>query len=103
MIRDALLWLLTSFVVEPAMAEVQGRLEAVQAPHALVQQVRACAATAPAALAEKASSDLLWAVRTIGGVALGATDATSVIAGATPGCAAAVTAIRPLLGRGIAS
>ncbi len=79
------------------MAEFNNRLREVNAPPALIEQVQACAMAAPAALAEKAAGDLWWGVGTVFTVAIGTTDAKSVIGAATPGCAAAVAAVRPLL------
>ena len=103
MIRDAFLWLLSSFVMEPAMGEVNRRLTEVGAPQALVRQVQACGLEAPAALAEKAAGDIWWGVSTLVAVAIGMTDAKSVLAEATPGCAAAIAMVRPLLSGGAAS
>lgn len=97
MIRDAFFWLLSTFVVDPAIAEFNSRLGEVRAPLAVTEQVQACAVAAPGALAEKATANLAWGVRTVVSVAIGATGAKSVIAEATPGCAAAMAAVRPLL------
>lgn len=103
MIRDAFLSLLSAFVIDPAMAEFNDRLGALRAPPAVIEQVRACALDAPMALAEKAAGDLWWGASTVIGVAVGMTSATSVIAAATPGCAAAMTAARPFLASAAAS
>lgn len=100
MIRDAFLWLLSAFVIDPVMAEFNTRLSEVGAPPAVIQQVRVCATEAPGALAEKAAGDLWWGASTVVSVAIGMTDAKSVIAAATPGCAVAVAAVRPLLAGG---
>lgn len=100
MIRDAFLWLLSMFVINPVMAEFNNRLREVGAPPAVIQQVRACATEAPGALAEKAAGDVWWGASTVVGVAIGTTEATSVIAAATLGCAVAVAAVRPLLAGG---
>lgn len=103
MIRDAFLWLLSTFILDPAMSEVNQRLAQLGAPQAVIRQVQSCATEAPAALAEKAGGDLWWGVSTVVGVMIGLTDAKSVVAGATPGCAAAMAVVRPLLGGGASS
>jgi hypothetical protein len=97
MIRDLFLWLLTAFVVEPVQAEWGARLAAMRAPPALIAELRQCAAQAGPALAGRAVGDPWWGVTTAVGVWIGATDGGAVIAAATPGCAAVVTAARPLL------
>lgn len=97
MLRDFFLWALTSFVIEPAMGEMTDRLAQLRVPPAVVQQLQACALEAPPALAAKAANDLWWGASTVIKVAIGLTDAKSVLAEATPGCAAAVGAVRPLL------
>ncbi len=97
MIRDAFLWLLSMFVIDPVMAEFNNRLREVNAPPAVIEQVKGCAVAAPAALAEKAVGDFWWGVGTVFSVAIGTADPKSVVAAATPGCAAAVAAVRPLL------
>lgn len=100
MIRDAFLSLLSMFVIDPVMTEFNDRLAQLRAPPAVIEQVRACAAAAPMALADRAAGDLWWGANTVFSVAIGMTDAKSVIATATPGCAAAVAAVRPLLAGG---
>jgi hypothetical protein len=100
MIHDAFLWLLAMFVIDPVMAEFNGRLREARAPQAVIEQVQACATAAPLALAERAAGDVWWGVSTVFSVAIGMTDPKAVIAQATPGCAAAVAAVRPLLAGG---
>jgi len=97
MIRDLFLWLLTSFVVEPVQAEWNTRLAAAGAPPAVAAQLGRCAAEAGPALAGRAAEDVWWGVTTAMGVWLGTRDGMAVLAEATPGCATAVEAARPLL------
>ena len=85
--------LLSFFIVNPFMATLNERLAAVQAPQAMMEQVQACASTAPTALAERAAGDLWWGASTVIGVAVGMTDARMIIAGASPACARVVAAL----------
>lgn len=103
MIRDAFLSMLSMFVIDPVMTEFNDRLGQLRAPPAVIEQVRACATAAPPALADRAAGDMWWGISTVIGVATGMADAKAVIATATPGCAAAVAAVRPLLAGGGAS
>lgn len=100
MIHTALLWLIATFVIDPAMAGVGERLREARAPQAVIEQVSSCALTAPGALAERAAGDWWWGASTLFGVAVGMADPATVIASATPGCASAVNAMRPWLRAG---
>lgn len=102
MIRDAALWLLTMFVIDPVIAQFNERMGDVRAPQAVVEQVRACAVAAPAAIADKAAGNLWWGVSTAISVAIGMTDATAALAKVVPECAAAAGAVRSLAGSGSA-
>lgn len=97
MIRDFFLSLVSMFIVQPFETELNQRLTALQAPPAVIQQVRACAAIAAPALATRATGDFWWATSTIIGVAAGMTDPQAVIAEASPECAEALVAVRPIL------
>ena len=97
MIRDVFLWLLTVLVVEPVQAEWSARLGAAGATPPVVAALARCAAEAGPALATRAAEDPWWGVTTAAGAWLGFRDGTAVVAGATPGCAAAVEAARPSL------
>jgi hypothetical protein len=96
MIREAALWLLTMFVIDPVMAEFNERMGDMRAPPAVVGQVKACAAAAPGAMADKAAGDIWWGVSTAISVAIGMTDATAALAKVVPECAAAAGAMRSL-------
>ena len=97
MIRDFFLSLVSMFIVQPFEAELNKKLASVQAPQAVMQQVRACATTAGPALATRAGRDVWWATSTIIGVAVGVTDPQTVISDASPECAAVLAAVRPIL------
>jgi hypothetical protein len=96
-IRDFFLSLVSMFIVQPFEAELSKKLVAVQAPQAVIQQVKACATTAVPALATRASGDLWWATTTIVGVAVGLTNPEAIISDAGPECASALAAVRPIL------
>jgi hypothetical protein len=98
MINDFLAWLLATFVIDPVHAEIASKLQAAKLPTEIVQQVQACAVNGTPALLERASNDMWWGITTGISVAVGLSDAQSVLAEASPDCAAAVAAVRPLLG-----
>jgi hypothetical protein len=98
MIHELFAWLLATFVIGPVQAEFAAKLHAAQAPAAIVQQVQGCVVSATPALIERATSDIWWGVTTTISVATGMTDGASVLAATSPGCAAAVSAVRPFLG-----
>ncbi len=100
MIREAFLYLLSAFVVDPVMTDVTERLGELRVPPAVIAQVNACALAAPLALATRAAGDPWWGASTVLGVAIGMTNAQAVLAGATPECGLAVAAARPFLGPG---
>jgi hypothetical protein len=97
MIQGFFLWLLATFVVEPVRAEWDARLRTAGASPAVVAELGRCATEAGPALAGRAAGDPWWGVATAVGVWLGTRDGVAVLAEATPGCAAAVAAARPLL------
>jgi hypothetical protein len=77
-------------------AEFNERMGDMRAPPAVVGQVKACAAAAPGAMADKAAGDIWWGVSTAISVAIGMTDATAALAKVVPECAAAAGAMRSL-------
>jgi hypothetical protein len=97
MIHDLFAWLLATFVIGPVQAEFANRMHAAQAPAAIVQQVQACVVDGTTALVQRATSDPWWGIATTISVAVGLTDAKSVLAGASPACADAIAAVRPFL------
>jgi hypothetical protein len=97
MIQDLFAWLLATFVIGPVQAELSSRMQAAQAPAAIVSQVQACVVGATPILIQRAANDPWWGVTTTISVAAGMSRATDVLAGATPACAAAVAAVRPFL------
>lgn len=97
MIHDLFAWLLATFVIGPVQAELASKLQAVQAPAAVMQQVQACVMTGTPALVSRATSDPFWGITTTISVAAGIVDAQSVLAGTSPQCAAAIGAVKPLM------
>lgn len=98
MIQDLFAWLLATFVIGPVQAEMTSKMQAVQAPAALMQQVQACVVNGTPALVNRAINDPFWGITTTISVATGLTDAKTVLAGASGECAAAVAAAQPFLG-----
>lgn len=97
MIHDVFAWLLATFIIGPVQTEFASRMQAAQAPVAIVEQVQACLVSATPALIDRATGDLWWGITTTISVATGLTDAKTVLAGTSPACAAAFTAVAPLL------
>lgn len=97
MIHDLFAWLLATFVIGPVQAEFATRMQAAQAPAAIVSQVQACVTSGTPALVARATNDPFWGITTTISVVAGLTDAKTVLAEASPGCAAAVAAVRPFL------
>ena len=97
MIADLIAWTLATFVITPLQAELENRLQSAQASAALVQQVQACLTGGTATLIERSADEPWWAIRTVVGVSVGLTDAQSVLAGTSPECATAMSALTPLL------
>lgn len=97
MIHDLFAWLLATFVIGPVQAEFASKMQAAQAPAAIVSQVQGCVVSATPILINRASSDMWWGITTTISVAAGLTDAKAVLAESSPACAAAVAAVRPFL------
>jgi hypothetical protein len=97
LIHDLFTWLLATFVMGPAQAEFAEMMQATKAPAAVVQQVQACAAGGTPILVERAMNDPWWAITTTIGVTAGLADPQTVLAEASPECAAAIAAVRPFL------
>jgi len=99
MIQDLFGWLLATFVIGPVQAEFASKMQAAQAPAAIVQQIQGCVVSSTPILISRATSDIWWGITTTIRVATGLTDAKSVLAETSHSCAAAVAAVRPFLGR----
>lgn len=97
MIQDIFAWLLATFVIGPVQTELANRMQAAQAPAAIVQQVQSCVVSAAPVLVERAADDVWWGVSTVISVAAGLTDAKTLLAETSPKCASAVSAVRPFL------
>lgn len=95
MIQDLFTWLLATFVIGPVQEEFTSKLQAVQVPAVIMQQAQDCVANGTQVLVERAANDWWWGVTTTIGVATGLTNPLSIVAKASPECAAAMTAIQP--------
>lgn len=96
-IHDFFAWLLATFVIDPVHAEITSRLQAVQVPAEIAQQMQACVMNGTPALVDRATNDIWWGISTSISVAVGLSDAQSVLATASPDCAAAIAAVKPFL------
>lgn len=94
MIRDFILSLVAMFVVEPLQAEFTQRLQAVQAPQAIVRDLATCAQTAAPAIADRVIADWGWGATTAFGLVIGTRTPEAVAAEITPTCGPAVRAAR---------
>lgn len=97
MLQEFFTWLLATFVIAPVQAEFESRMSGVEVPAAIVQQVQGCIVNGAPALVTRATEEPFWGLTTGISVAVGLTDATSVLAGSSPECAAAIAAVTPLL------
>lgn len=97
MLRDLFFSLLSTFVIEPYLAEINAQLDGATAPAIVAEQLQSCAEIVGPILAERASGDLWWGTTTVVGVAIGMTDPKTVIAEADPLCATAIETVRPYL------
>lgn len=98
MLQEFFTWLLATFVIAPVQAEFESRMSGVEVPAAIVQQVQGCIVNGAPALVTRATEEPFWGLTTGISVAVGLTDATSVLAGSSPECSAAIAAVTPLLG-----
>ena len=103
MIQEFFTWLLATFVIAPVQAEFQSRMSGIEVPAAIVQQVQGCIVNGAPALVARATEEPWWGLTTGLSVAIGFTDATTVLAGSSPECAAALSAVTPLLNGGAES
>lgn len=97
MLQEFFTWLLATFVIAPVQAEFESRMSGVEVPAAIFQQVQGCIVNGATALVTRATEEPFWGLKTGISVAVGLTDATSVLAGSSPECAAAIAAVTPLL------
>jgi hypothetical protein len=97
MIQDLFAWLLATFVIGPVQAEFANKMQAAQAPAAIVTKVQACVVSGTPILVQRATNDPWWGITTTISVATGLTDAKVVLAETSQGCALAVAAVRPFL------
>lgn len=97
MTRDFLMFLVTTFVVEPFQAELNQKLSTAQAPPAIISEVSECAKIAIPILADRAMSAPWWGASTMISVWIGTISPESVLTNAAPVCESAVRAVRPYL------
>jgi len=96
MLQEFFTWLLATFVIAPVQAEFESRMASIEITAAIVQQVQGCIMNGAPALVTRATEEPFWGLTTGVSVAVGLTDATTVLAGSSPECAAALAAVTPL-------
>lgn len=100
MIEALFAWFIATFLMGPLQSGLATALDAGRAPAAVVEQVTRCATDATPRLVDRAMDDPWWAISTAIGATIGSSPPESVLRDAAPGCAAALAAARPFLGRG---
>jgi hypothetical protein len=100
MIEALFAWFVATFLLGPLQSGLASALDAGRAPAAVVEQVTRCATDAAPRLVDRAMDDPWWAVSTAIGASIGTVAPESVLRDAAPGCAAAIAAARPFIGRG---
>jgi hypothetical protein len=96
MFQEILASLVSVLIVDPLQAEMSERLAQVQAPQAVIAEVRTCAEASLPGLADRAMAEPLWVVTTALNVWTGQT-APETILGNTPQCADALKSARVYL------
>jgi hypothetical protein len=96
-LREALLSLVATFVIEPFHAEMDARLAAAGAPAPVLQAIAGCAQEAGPAAAQRAWSDWGWALSTAVELSLGRASPETLVSEVAPSCGPALTAARPFL------
>ncbi len=100
MIESLIAWFVDTFLLGPMQAQVTEQLQAARAPTAVVAQLGGCATAALPRLVERAVADPWWAISSGIGAWTGSLRPETLLGEATPGCATAMEAARPYLGRG---
>lgn len=88
MFSEIAAWFITMAVLNPVQAEVQTRLEQVNASAAAATQVQQCITTHAPRLIERAANEPSWAVTTAIGVSVGWTSPVTLLDTRDPNCAA---------------
>jgi len=97
MLQDIFASLVSFLIVDPLQAEMNERLAQVQAPQAVIGQVRACAEASLPQLADRAMAEPAWVVSTAFDVWIGRTAPEDILGSTTPQCATALKAARVYL------
>lgn len=95
--QDLFAALISLFLIDPLSAEVRERLEAAQAPQAIVSDVASCIEKSAPALAARAWSDPWWVASTSFSVWAGTASLETVAAEAAPACAPVLRTAAPFL------
>lgn len=88
MLSDIAAWFITMAVLNPVQAEVQTRLDQVNASAQTATQVQQCITTHTPRLIERAGNDPSWAIKTAIGVSVGWTSPATLLDATDPNCAA---------------
>ncbi|MES5099489.1 hypothetical protein ABUK73_14760 [Agrobacterium sp. BA1120] len=87
MISDIAAWFITLFVLNPIQADVQERMQGVNASAQSIQQSQQCIAAQGPKLLQRAGEDPSWAVATAAGYTLGWTSPSQLLDANDPNCA----------------
>lgn len=87
MISDIAAWFITLFVITPIQAEVQDRLQGVNASAQSIQQSQQCISAQGPKLLQRAGEDPSWAIATVAGYTLGWTAPSQLLDASDPNCA----------------
>ncbi|WP_165217995.1 hypothetical protein [Affinirhizobium pseudoryzae] len=88
MLSDIAAWFITMAVLNPVQAEVQTRLDQVNASAQAATQVQQCITTQAPLLIERAANEPSWAIKTVIGVSVGWTSPVTLLDVQDPNCAA---------------
>ena len=95
--QDAVVSLVSLFLLGPLEAEIIDRLSATRAPPAIVSQVTACIQAAVPATVSRTVDDPWWAATSAVQLWIGSARAEALLVEAAPACAPALEAARPFL------
>ncbi|WP_159996702.1 hypothetical protein [Roseomonas sp. 18066] len=98
MLQDFFLMLVSTFILQPAQAELGARLARLHAPPAVISQVTGCVTAARPVLARVYGEDPLHGVVSVFRVWTGMTTYQAVLQAEVPACHAALEAAQPFIG-----